>query len=64
MESAENFFIKEPEEANSEKVKESSFFEKYITDKDKIEDCIKEGKYFKGIIRMNPKFRYRAYVSI
>jgi hypothetical protein len=25
---------------------------------------MKSGKYFKGVIRMNPKFRYRAYVSI
>ena len=29
-----------------------------------IDEKMKSGKYFKGIIRMNPKFRYRAYVSI
>ena len=64
MESAENFFIKEPEELNPEKVNNTSFFEKYVTDKIEIDEKLKEGKYFKGMIRMNPKFRNRAYVSI
>ena len=64
MESAENFFIKEPEELNPEKTTNTSFFEKYVTDEVVINEKIKSGKYFKGVIRMNPKFRYRAYVSI
>ena len=64
MESAENFFIKEPEDTSPEKVNKTSFFEKYVTDKVLIDEKMNSGKYFKGIIRMNPKFRYRAYVSI
>ena len=32
MESAENFFIKEPEDTGTEKINKTSFFEKYVTD--------------------------------
>jgi len=32
MESAENFFIKEPEDLDPEKASNTSFFEKYVTD--------------------------------
>lgn len=64
MENAENFFIKEKDTEYIEKQNNTNFFDKYLTDNVAIEQGLSSGKYFKGVIRMNPRFRYRAYVSI
>ena len=39
-------------------------FEPYITDQAEIDKRIEEGTLFKGLIRMNGKFRNRAYVIV
>lgn len=40
------------------------FFEKYLDDPQIIEENLKTGKLWKGLVRMNPKFRHRAYISV
>lgn len=35
-----------------------------LTNEGQIEKGLENGEYFKGIIRINPKFRHRAYVSL
>ena len=64
MDVVENFFIKEPEEAMNNRQDNTNFFEKYNTDAENVSGGLEKGIYFKGVVRMNPKFRHRAYVSI
>ena len=64
MDAVENFFIKEPEEVANHRQNNTNFFEKYNTDAANISKGLEKGIYYKGVVRMNPKFRHRAYVSI
>jgi len=36
----------------------------HLTNQEQITKGLEGGDYFKGIIRINPKFRHRAYVSV
>jgi|LauGreDrversion4_2_1035121.scaffolds.fasta_scaffold1323157_1 hypothetical protein len=36
----------------------------HVTNQEQIAEGLESGDYFKGVIRINPKFRHRAYVSI
>ena len=36
----------------------------YLDNKEEIQQKIEKGIIFEGVVRMNPKFRHRAYVSI
>lgn len=64
MEFAEKFFVQEQEKMIQDRNNNKQFFEKYIDDQLQIEEKQKEGKLWKGLVRINPKFRHRAYISV
>jgi len=39
-------------------------FQEHISDKNEIASKLREGVLFEGIIRFNPKFRQRAFLTI
>lgn len=47
-----------------ERKDKKQFFEKYLDDQVEIEEKLAGGLLWKGVVRMNPRFRHRAYVSI
>ena len=36
----------------------------HLTNQEQIAKGLQDKHYFKGVIRINPKFRHRAYVSV
>ena len=62
MENAEKFFIEDPEEVREEKL--TSYFDAHVEDQQLIEKNLEKGLFFKGVVRTNPRFKQRAYVSI
>ena len=64
MEFAEKFFVQEQEMMIQERNNNKQFFEKYLDDQAEIDEMLAGGQLWKGVVRMNPKFRHRAYVSI
>ena len=64
MEFAEKFFVQEQEKMIQERNNNKQFFEKYLDDQGQIDEMRVGGQLWKGVVRMNPKFRHRAYVSI
>ena len=63
MEGAENFFVKDPS-VDSDQENLTTYFRDHIEDKVIISQNLYDGIFFKGTVKTNPKFRYRAFVSI
>ena len=47
-----------------EMVRERALFPDHISDKDKIAKKLEDGVLFEGVIRFNPKFRQRAFLTV
>lgn len=63
MDIAENFFVKQQDQIILDRKNNTNYFEKYVSDKDLIEEKLKKGLLWKGQLR-TPRFRHRAFVSI
>lgn len=63
MEGAQKFFIEDPDEKTSTENK-PTYFDEYVADQSLIEKNLEKGVYFKGIVKTNPRFRRRAFVSV
>jgi len=36
----------------------------HLTNQEQITKGLESGDYFKGVVKINPKFKHRAYVSV